>query len=154
MSQKSIIKFRTGYFRLVDNNKKDVFDFVEFLAKNSIMLFLNHPHEFGKYCVSNIVVHQFPCESFWVYFGEKQVDTIFKMPKPSINKKYQQCSSYKKCWGGEGIQRWKHWTNCEWCTGHSLRVTLPNRMNFRKSYKGSFSIQKFILQILDLHTGL
>ena len=65
MSQKSIIKFRTGYFRLVDNNKKDVFDFVEFLAKKfNYAFFLNHPIEFGKYCVSNIVVHQFPCESF------------------------------------------------------------------------------------------
>ena len=36
------------------------------------------------------------------------------------------------------------------------RVTLPNRMNFRKSSKGggSFSIQKSILQVWDLYTGL
>ena len=38
------------------------------------------------------------------------------------------------------------------------QVTLPNRMNFRKIFKGgeggSFSIQKFTLQILDFYKGL
>ena len=37
------------------------------------------------------------------------------------------------------------------------RITPPNRMNFQKSSKeggGSFSIQKFMLQILDLSIGL
>ena len=38
-------------------------------------------------------------------------------------------------------------------------MTVPKRMNFWKSSEGgggggSFSIQKFILQILDLYTGL
>ena len=31
-------------------------------------------------------VHQFPCESIWVYFGEKQVDTVLKMPKLPITR--------------------------------------------------------------------
>ena len=39
------------------------------------------------------------------------------------------------------------------------RVALSNQMNFRKSSKGgrgggSFSIQKFIIQVLDLYKGL
>ena len=33
-------------------------------------------------------VHQFPCESIWVYFGEKQVDTVLKMPKLPITRNF------------------------------------------------------------------
>ena len=44
--------------------------------------------------------------------------------------------------------------HCIGMIAHKGRVALPNQMNFRKSSKGgggeSFSIQKFILQILDL----
>ena len=46
------------------------------------------------------------------------------------------------------------------CLGLLGRMAVPKRMNFRKSSKGggrgrgSFSIQKFILQLLDFYTGL
>ena len=62
-----------SFVGLVDNNM-DALDFVELIAEffNYSLIFeitcwlinFELSHEFGKYCVSNIVVHQFPCESF------------------------------------------------------------------------------------------
>ena len=54
------------------------------------------------------------------------------------------------------VQSWSDWGGSG--PAIEVRVRLPNRMNFRKSGRGggggSFSIQKFILQILDLYIGL